>query len=124
MLELLLDENISPVVAEQTRLRYPEINIQSVRHWRAGALLNCPDDLVLQAAAEDGLTLITYDQTTIRPLLSEWSTEGQVHAGVIFVSERTVRSSDFGGLIRAIVRPWMRAHQDIWTNRIHFLERP
>ena len=68
MLDLLLDENISPVVAEQVSIRRPDISIQSIFRWRGGTLTNESDRLVLQAAAEDGLTLVTYDQSTMLPL--------------------------------------------------------
>jgi hypothetical protein len=126
MLALLLDESISHVIAEQTRNRRPEIAIQSVCHWRSGALMSHPDRLVLQAAFEEGLTLVTYDQKTIRPILSEWGYSGIDHAGVVFVDERTIRPDDFGGLVQAIEQMWLVEAEAEWLNRVYylFLERP
>ena len=80
MLTPLLDENISAVIARQINTRRPEIRMQSVFQWRGGTLLHQPDRLVLQAAAEDGLTLVTYDVHTIRPLTAEWAVSGTTHA--------------------------------------------
>ena len=59
MLTPLLDENISPAVSRQINARRPEFRMQSIFEWRGGTLLNHPDDLVLRAATEDGLTLVT-----------------------------------------------------------------
>ena len=124
MLSLILDEQISPVVATQTTNRRPDISIQSIFHWRGGGLLTQRDQLILQAAAEDRLTLVTYDVTTIRPLVRDWTAAGLIHEGVIFVHERTIRSRDFGSLIRAIERLWDTERQANWTNRVHFLRAP
>jgi hypothetical protein len=120
---LLLDENISPVITNQVSRRRPEINIQDILHWRGGALANQTDALVLQAATEDGLTLVTYDVSTIQPLVIEWGLTGLTHAGVIFIDDWTIHSRDFGGLVRALERLWDDEHEQDWTNRTHFLSR-
>ena len=124
MLTPLLDENISPAVSRQITIRRPEIRMQSIFEWRGGTLLSQPDRLVLQMATADGLTLVTYDLKTVRPLVREWAASGIAHAGVIFVDERTIPSDNFGQLIRAIERLWDREHHLPWTNRTKFLERP
>ena len=121
---LLLDENVSHVVASQVSNRRPDIHIESIFFWRAGALTHTLDDLVLQAATEDGLTLVTYDLRTIPSLVMEWAASGISHAGIVYVDERTIRSDDFGQLVRALERLWDREHDQDWTNRTHFLERP
>ncbi len=124
MLALLLDEQISPVVAEQIAANHPRVPVQSIYRWREGALTAQDDELVLRAAAADGLTLVTYDLKTIPPVLAEWGAAGMSHAGIVFVDDRTIRSSDFGGLIRALVHLWARDHPHDWQDRIVFLEAP
>ena len=124
MLSLLLDEQISPLVAEQISARHPSIPIQTIHRWRRGAFTGVDDSLVLRAAAEEGLTLVTYDLKTIPPLLVEWAAAGLRHAGVVFVDHRTIRSSDFGRLARALVLLWEREHARGWQDRIVFLEAP
>lgn len=123
MLRLLLDENISPVVADGVTSRRPEISITSVHRWRNGRLVGQPDSRVLQVATAEGLTLVTFDLSTIRPLLDEWRALGLSHGGVIFVDDRTVRSHDFGGLIRALEAQWDHEHTAEWVNRIAFLRK-
>lgn len=120
---LLLDENISPVITNQVSRRRPDINIHDVLHWRSGALENESDDIVLRTATEAGLTLVTYDVSTIQPLVAEWGLAGLTHAGVIFIDDWTIHSDDFGGLVRALERLWDGEHDQDWTNRTDFLRR-
>jgi hypothetical protein len=122
MLRLILDEQISYAVSDGLTARRPDISITSVYRWRNGVLMGAPDDLVLKAATEASLTLVTYDQETIFPLLSEWGALGLTHTGIIFVDERTIRSRDFGGLIRALEALWDREHAAPWNNRLMFLD--
>lgn len=124
MLQLLLDENLSPVVARGLSARRPDISIASIYLWRDGALVGQPDRRILQVAVEDGLTLVTFDQRTIPSLVSEWWASGLTHAGVILVDERTISPDDFGGLIRALEALWDREQRADWTNRILFLDVP
>ena len=124
MLALLLDEQISPVVAEQLLARQPGIPIWSVHRWRQATLVGASDAALLGAAHEEGLTLVTYDLKTIPPLLVEWGAAGVEHAGVVFVDQRTIRSGDFGRLVRALAALWQRERRHDWRNRIVFLEAP
>ncbi|MGE3267733.1 MAG: DUF5615 family PIN-like protein [Chloroflexota bacterium] len=121
MLRLLLDENISHVVAEGLLARRPDVSITSVHHWQAGVLRGQPDHHVLRVAAEEGLTLVTYDLSTINPLIREWRALGISHGGVIFVPGRTIPSGDFGGLIRALEALWDEQRDILWTDRSEYL---
>ncbi len=95
MLAYLLDENISFVGQE------------------AGQFL--------RAATQEGLTLVTYDLKTVPPLLMELATEGETHAGVVFVDDATIRSNDFGGLVTALFAHWQRYGAEAWKDRIGYL---
>jgi hypothetical protein len=121
MLALLTDAHLSPQVAPQVKARRPEISIFSLRNWRNGALLNADDSDILTEAQTEGLTLVTYDQTTINPLLTQWAMEGRDHAGVIFVSRRSIAQSDIGGQVRALIALWDFSHSADWTNVVHYL---
>ena len=123
-LRLLLDENISPVIAEQVKKQRPEIGIESVHRWRGGAFLNQEDRQILLAAASEGLTLVTYDQSTIPSLLDLFLEEGQFHAGVIYVARGTIANHDFGLLIRALIDLWMSEHALDWNDRTYHLRKP
>ena len=122
MLLLLTDEHLTPAVAEQIQIKRPEIAIQSMHRWRSGAFLGKADRLLLEAAHEEGLTLITYDQKTIPPLLMDLATAGADHSGIIFVDEAAIASRDVGGLIKAIVSLYVRCAEWDWTNRISYLD--
>ena len=124
MLSLLLDEQISPVVAERLLARNQSILVQSIHHWRSGALCGTPDSRVLEAAVEERLTLVTFDLKTIPPILAEWTGMGRAHGGVVLVDQRTIRPGDFGRLVRALEQLWEREHERDWTDRIVFLDAP
>jgi hypothetical protein len=123
-LQLLLNENMSHVIAEQIRHHRPNLMIESVHTWRGGEFRGRHDRPLLQAARDEGLTLVTYDQKTIPPLLVELYSEGESHAGIIFVDDQTIPSNDFGTLTRALIFLWERFGDEDWQDHIRFVEKP
>ena len=126
MLHLLLDEQISPVVAEQITARRPEIPVVSFRDWEGGRHRNVglQDADLFTLTFEQGLTLVTYDRRTIEPLLVSLAEQTRPHGGVIFVDERTIAANDFGGLVRALEELWNERGQQDWQNQVAYLQRP
>ena len=120
-LRLLLDEQMSPEVAVQIEAKRADIPIESAQTWRGGVLRGKPDDQVLRAAREAGLTLVSYDVSTITPLLVEWAAQAESHAGVIFIDNRTLAQNDFGGQVAALIAQWDIAQAWEWTNVVLFL---
>ena len=88
MLQLLLDEHISPNVAAGLRRRSRAIAVRYMLEWDGGSYLGQEDSVCLQAAARQRLTLVTHDRRTIPPLLKTWAEVDRDHGGVIFVDER------------------------------------
>ena len=123
MLKVLLDEQISPDVAEGFRRRQKNPLLSCLPEWEGGRFMGLPDDLLLQEAAAQKLTLVTYYRKTIPPLLKTWAEEGRAHGGIIFVDEKTIPSSDFGGLIRALQKLCRETAKWDWKNRVCFLRR-
>jgi len=123
MLKLLLDEHLSPDIAEGLRRKCKNLAIHGLAEWEGGRFLGLSDDAILEEAAIQKLTLVTYDLKTIPPLLKTWIEAGHDHAGVIFVDNKTIPSSDRGGLIRALQKLNEDAGQGDWTNQVGFLRR-
>lgn len=123
MVKLLLDEHISPAVADGLRRRNRLLTVVCMAAWEQGDFLGQQDAVCLQQAAVQGLTLVTYDRRTIPPLLKIWAEEGQKHGGVIFVDERTISPADTGGLVRALSELARTAARWDWSDRVCFLRR-
>jgi hypothetical protein len=123
MLKLLLDEHISPTVADGLRRRERLLIVFYIAEWENGEFLGQQDSPCLQQAAAQRLTLVTYDRRTIPPLLKSWAEEERKHGGVIFVDEKTIPPSDIGGLVRALSTLSRKTAKWDWTNRICFLRR-
>ena len=81
MLKLLLDEHISPIVADGLRRRNRQLVVFCMTEWEGGELLGQQDSACLKQAAAQGLTLLTYDRRTIPPLLKTWGKKGEATAG-------------------------------------------
>jgi hypothetical protein len=123
MLRLLLDEHLSPDVGESLRRADKRIVVCWLAEWERGRFMGLADALLLHEAVTQGLTLVTYDRRTIAPLLKAWAETSRDHGGVIFVDEKTIPSSDIGGLARALKKLFRESHRWDWTNRICFLRR-
>ncbi|HZP80271.1 MAG TPA: DUF5615 family PIN-like protein [Chthonomonadaceae bacterium] len=121
MLSLLLDENLSPEIARQITAKRRDVMVTSVHHWHEGQYKAQSDETILIAATQEGLTLVTYDQKTILPVLVRWGQAGTDHAGVVFIDDRSIASNDFGTMVRALISLWDASHTDDWTNRVEFL---
>jgi hypothetical protein len=123
MLKLLLDEHIPAAVAKALRRSKRGIVAWSMNEWQQGRSLGSPDALLLETAALQGLTLVTYDCRTIPSLLQAWTEEGRSHAGVIFIDEKTIVPHNVGALVRALMNLLREAGDWDWTNRVRFLRR-
>jgi hypothetical protein len=123
MLKLLLDEHISPAVANGLRRRNRGVEIRYMVEWEDGRFLGQEDSACLREAATQGLTLVTYDRRSIPPLLKTWAEEERMHGGVVFVNEKTISLANMGALVWALTRLARETGNWDWTNRICFLRR-
>jgi hypothetical protein len=123
MVKLLLDEHISPAVAEGLRRRNRSFTVVCMAAWENGEFLGQQDSVCLQEAAARGLTLVTYDRRTIPLLLKVWAEEGRKHGGVVFVDEKTISPADTGGLVRALSELARSTMRWDWSDRVCFLRR-
>ena len=123
MLKLLLDEHISPEVADGLKRRSRSLVVHWMAEWEMGNFLGQEDSACLLEAATERLTLVTFDRRTIPPLLKTWADEGRKHGGVIFVDEKTISPADIGGLVRALIQLVKETGRWDWTDRVYFLRR-
>ncbi len=123
MLSLLLDEHIPPRVALKLVARHPEMVVHSVSIWLAGTYLGAPDWELILAATASGLTLVTYDQRTLVPLVKLLADHGLSHSGIVLIDERTVHPASIGDLVRALEQLWDRDRDLDWTDRVIYLTR-
>ena len=122
MLRYLLDEHISPAVATRVSASRADIPIVSLRNLQGGAYLGADDRVLLRAAAERGLSLVTCELRTIPRLLFEWGQAGISHGGVVFVDERSIAPNDIGGLVTALIRLWDSESDLDWRDRLVYLK--
>ena len=100
-LRLLLDEDISPRVAEGLRRRGVDaVSVHEVD--RANRRIGDADQLAFAVAA--GCALVTYNRADYQALDALWRLEAraQAHAGILWLSERTVPRRAVGELVRAL----------------------
>ena len=124
MLSFLLDEHISPTVAEQIQRKCPEITIFPLLKWQEGRYLGLDDEIILKAATEAELTLVTYDKNTIPPILVAWGEAKISHKGIIFIDYQSIPPSNFGQLVHGLIQLWKTQRELDWTNRLIYLQSP
>ncbi len=121
-MRFLLDSHIAAVVAEELGRR--GIDAIALAQWMGGTYRNAPDELILAAAHAERRVFVTYDRSTIPPLLRELAESGRHHGGVILISERTLRSNDVGGLVKALEAMASKSGSDAWEDRVVFFTGP
>jgi hypothetical protein len=130
-LRLLLDENISSIVAEQIKQKRPDIPLETIHTWQPQGqgtigklikLIGKPDMYVLRVAHEYGLTVVTFD-TQILSELYFWFAEERPFCGLIFIDEKTIANNNFGLLVNAIIAFWDKHSDEDWQNRLVYLDK-
>ena len=124
MLSFLLDENLSDEIARQVTAKRPDIPIHSALNWESGRLKGASDEAVLRIAGEAGLTLVTYDVNTIPLLLVRLANESFSHTGIVFISNSSIPSDDYGSLVRALIQLYDSEKDATWKDRLYFLPSP
>ena len=84
-LRLLLDQHLSPDLVPALARLCPELSVVELHTWRDRMYYGQADETVLEAAAEERLTILTGDVSTIPELLIQWAAIDRSHAGVIFI---------------------------------------
>jgi hypothetical protein len=123
MLRLLLDEHIYPGLTKLVNKLDPGLPIETIHTWQGGMLLNESDERILKVAALKHMTLVTFDVTTIPPLLATMAESGENHGGIIFVSSKSFTQNDFNGMAHALIDVYKNLGKTDWVNRVLFLTK-
>ncbi len=118
---LLLDAHIGPLVARL--LREKGLDVESLAAWHGGHYRTAPDADILSVADLERRTLVTYDVSSVSTLIRRWAEAAMEHSGVIFVSRKTVRQGDVGGLVGALERTLLSLEATELRNQVRFLEK-
>lgn len=118
-LRFLLDEDVSPRVAEGLRrLGVDAISVHEVGRAR----LRIPDQEQLGYAAAEGRVLVTYNRGDFQRRDADWRELGRDHAGIVWCAERSIPRHAIGQLIRALAA--LATQHDSLANLCLPLPRP
>ena len=97
MARFLLDEHINPTVAIQLRRKGCDaISLHEGHH------LGLLDPEVLELAAAQRRSIVTYNVIDFEALASQWFARNRSHSGIVLVHEKTIPQRAVGGLVRAL----------------------
>jgi uncharacterized protein (DUF433 family) len=91
MLKLLLDEHISPRVGIALRRRHRSLTVHLMVEWENGRFLGQDDTACVEHAAEQKITLVTYDRRSIPSYLKREPKPGESRAESSSLTRRPSR---------------------------------
>src|SRR5262249_49966262 len=89
-LDITPNEHISPAVARELSKRVSGIKVIALQAWRDGEFLGAEDRVLLEAAAKEGLTFVSYVQ---RPRAGPVSRNQALDQGRVAVLPKDVPST-------------------------------
>lgn len=109
-IRFLLDEHLSPVIAEQLCARSVDAVAVAVRP----DLRTLPDDEIVAAAAAEGRIIVTRNIGDFIRLDAIWGSAGRRHHGILCVTTRAFpEDSVFIGALTKALADWAEAPCDI-----------
>lgn len=97
--KFLLDAHISPDVAAGCRAR--GLDVKALFEVTD---VDAEDESILRLAMAEGRIVVTYDNGDFARMLADAIRTDIGVPGVLFVSHRTIPASDFGGLVKALLK--------------------
>ncbi|MBF8265291.1 MAG: hypothetical protein HW384_1155 [Dehalococcoidia bacterium] len=114
-LRLYLDENITPVLAQQLRRRgFDVVSASEV------GMLAKTDEEQLEYASNNGRVLLTFD-TDFIPIVVRWLSNGRHHNGIVISKE--VKRDQTGELVKLCSMFLSQVRNDEATDAIFFLQQ-
>ena len=118
-MRLLLDEQLSPTIAEQLRSRGHDV-VSAVDAGVAGIA----DEQVLASAARDRRAVVTNNIKDFRPMHADYLRTSTAHHGIVYVpsGKYGLRRDQLGSLITALHELLVQSPaDDSMCDREHFL---
>lgn len=116
-----LDEHLSPAICDVVAALGEDIQIHSILTYQQGDLRGESDEEVLLFCRKNNFVLVTADLNTIPPLLKDWHDIGNTHAGVVFISNKSIRASDHVRIAKGLVQLALENSARHWTDCVVFL---
>jgi hypothetical protein len=104
--KVLLDEQLSPLIAQLLRERGLDVVAAADR----ADLIEASDREVLETATREQRAVVTNDIKDFRPIAADRLTDGRGHAGLILLPASRSRSRDATGALAEAIEVLMRAH--------------
>jgi len=102
----LLDEQLSPRIAELLRNRSHDVHAVADRSDLAGQ----NDRAILEAATAEGRAVITNNVKDFRPLAAEYLARGELHAGLILLPSTRARNRAAVEMLAEAIEHVLREH--------------
>jgi hypothetical protein len=113
----LLDEQLSPLIAQLLRKRGLDVVAAAER----SDLIEASDREVLDTATREQRAVVTNDIKDFRPIAAERLTDGRGHAGLILLPASRSRSRDATGALVGAIETLMRAHPNGIADSEHWI---
>jgi predicted nuclease of predicted toxin-antitoxin system len=117
---LLLDEMLSPAIAEQLRAKGHDAQAVAADP----GLMGLSDEELLIGAAEAGRSLVTANIKDFVPLDTRYRAAGRSHAGLILLSSKTFpQDRAFVAVVIGALSALLSAGESPLTSQVVFLQR-
>ena len=117
---LLLDEMLSPAIAEQLRAKGHDAQAAAANP----GLMGLSDEELLIGATEAGRSLVTANIKDFAPLDARYRAAGRSHAGLILLSSKTVpQDRTFVAVVIGALSALLSAGEGPLTGQVLFLRR-
>ena len=107
-MKALLDEELSPRIAEVLRDRGHDVQAVGARRDLAGR----SDRVILEVAVAEERAVITNNVKDFRPLAAERVARGESHAGLILVPSTRTRTRSAVEMLASAIEQILREHPD------------
>lgn len=107
-MRVLLDEHLSPTIAQTLRDR----GLDAVAVGERPDLIGATDRVILQVATDEERSVVTNNVRDFRPLAAEFLARGRVHGGLVLLPSARSRTKGAVGALVSAIASVMRAHPD------------